>query len=610
MVYFVGAGTGAVDLITVRGMRLIESADVIIYAGSLVNPEILNYAKETCIIYNSAKMTLEEVAEVMKESEKAGYVTVRLHTGDPSVYGAVREQMDILEYLDIKYESCPGVSACFGAAASMNMEYTLPGVSQSLIITRMEGRTSVPEKESIESFAAHETSMAVYLSTGMTGELSRRLIAGGYKEDTPAAIVYKATWPDEKILICTVGQLEETADKYHIRKTALIIVGDAVKKSGYQRSKLYDPDFETQYRQESNAKKGIGVISFTKKGRELSVKLRQQLGKESGVVLYNKSQAYKKSEDEVIAYTDSLVSWAAEHMNEEKPMIFIGACAIAVRAIAPVLKDKLKDAPVLVMDEAGRYVIPILSGHYGGANGLASKVAKSLFEVTGAQAVVTTATDINRLFAVDVFARRNHLAIVNREGIKKIAADILAEQKVTMQIDGAFAGNVPSEIVLIEIDESPKVDILISIFRKDKTEAVLRLCPKVVVLGIGCRKGTSKEALDYEISRQLKEWDIREEAVALLASIDVKKDEAGLLELAKDRHWEFQTFSKEELEVVEGDYSGSAFVKQTVGVDNVCERSAMAACRAKGRLVFKKQAGNGITIAAAMVSWRVIFDEE
>ena len=180
MVYFVGAGTGAADLITVRGMRLLERADVIIYAGSLVNPELLAYAGKTCEIHNSAKLTLDEVIEIMKEADKQGKMIVRLHTGDQSVYGAVREQMDELDRLGIAYESCPGVSACFGAAASLNLEYTLPGVSQSLIITRMEGKTAVPEKESIESFAAHQASMAIYLSTGLLEELGRRLMAGGY----------------------------------------------------------------------------------------------------------------------------------------------------------------------------------------------------------------------------------------------------------------------------------------------------------------------------------------------------------------------------------------------------------------------------------------------
>ena len=249
MVFFVGAGTGAADLITVRGMHLLKQADIIIYAGSLVNPELLQYAKSDCEIYNSAKMTLDEVIDIMQKAEGKNKKIVRLHTGDPSIYGAVREQMDELDTLGIAYESCPGVSACFGAAASLNLEYTLPEVSQSLIITRMEGKTKVPDKECIESFAAHQTSMAIYLSAGMLGELCKKLIAGGYRADTPAAIVYKVTWPEEESYICTIGSLEETAAAHGITKTALILVGDVIEHRGYEKSRLYAPDFSTEFRQ-------------------------------------------------------------------------------------------------------------------------------------------------------------------------------------------------------------------------------------------------------------------------------------------------------------------------------------------------------------------------
>ena len=248
MVHFVGAGPGAPDLITLRGKTFLEQADVIIYAGSLVNPRLLSYAMEVCQVYNSAHMTLEEVIAVMEQAEEEGKTTVRLHTGDPCIYGAIREQMDILDEKKIAYDSCPGVSSFCGAASALDLEYTLPEISQSVIITRMAGRTPVPPKESIESFAAHQATMVVFLSTGMLEELSQRLIAGGYKEDTPAAIVYKATWEDEKTFVCTVGTLAETARENQITKTALMIIGDAVKTSHYDRSKLYDPEFTTEFR--------------------------------------------------------------------------------------------------------------------------------------------------------------------------------------------------------------------------------------------------------------------------------------------------------------------------------------------------------------------------
>ncbi|MCI5621588.1 MAG: precorrin-4 C(11)-methyltransferase [Lachnospiraceae bacterium] len=251
MVHFVGAGPGAPDLITLRGKNLLEQADAVIYAGSLVNPKLLEYTKKECRIYNSATMTLEEVLDVIREMEKQNKNTVRLHTGEPSIYGAVREQMDQLDREQIPYDSCPGVSACFGAAAALNLEYTLPEVSQSLIITRMAGRTAVPEKESIESFATHQASMAVYLSAGMLEELAERLIAGGYTPDTPAALVYKASWPEEKTYVVTLATLAETAREHGITKTALVLVGDVLTHSHYARSKLYDPTFETEFRKAS-----------------------------------------------------------------------------------------------------------------------------------------------------------------------------------------------------------------------------------------------------------------------------------------------------------------------------------------------------------------------
>ncbi|NTU88551.1 MAG: precorrin-4 C(11)-methyltransferase [Actinobacteria bacterium] len=248
MVHFVGAGSGAPDLITLRGKTLLEQADVIIYAGSLVNPALLEYAREGCKIYNSATMTLDEVIDVMEEAEHDGEMIVRLHTGDPCLYGAIREQMDRLDTLGITYDVCPGVSSFSGAAAALKAEYTLPDVSQSVIITRMAGRTPVPERESIASFAAHGATMVIFLSTGLLKDLSAELIRGGYSEDTPAAIVYKATWPEEKVVRGTVGALLEMAETNDITKTALIVVGNCLGDD-YSFSRLYADDFSTEFRE-------------------------------------------------------------------------------------------------------------------------------------------------------------------------------------------------------------------------------------------------------------------------------------------------------------------------------------------------------------------------
>ena len=248
MVHFVGAGSGAVDLITVRGAKLLGEADVVIYAGSLVNPDLLSYCKEDCEIHNSAKMTLEQVIDVIKNAENAGKTTVRLHTGDSSIYGAVREQFDQLEELGIAYDVCPGVSAFCGAAAALRAEYTLPNVSQTVIITRAPGRTPVPERESIRALAAHHATMVLFLSTSLTKQLQADLLAGGYEAETPAAVVYKATWPEERIFRCTVETLHKTVTENGLTKTSLIIVGNCMGDD-YMRSLLYHPGFTTEFRE-------------------------------------------------------------------------------------------------------------------------------------------------------------------------------------------------------------------------------------------------------------------------------------------------------------------------------------------------------------------------
>ncbi|MBE6908505.1 MAG: precorrin-4 C(11)-methyltransferase [Ruminococcaceae bacterium] len=247
MVHFVGAGPGAADLITMRGAALLREADVVIYAGSLVNPELLQYCRADCEIHNSATMTLDEVLAVMERAEAAGRTTVRLHTGDPSLYGAIREQIDALRARGIDCDVTPGVSSLFGAAAALGAEFTLPGVSQSLIVTRLAGRTGVPEGEALRELARHGASMALFLSAGMLARVRDELLAGGLAPDTPAALVYKATWPDEKTVRCTVKTLPEAGEAEGIQKTALVLVGGFLN-APYEKSKLYDAAFATEFR--------------------------------------------------------------------------------------------------------------------------------------------------------------------------------------------------------------------------------------------------------------------------------------------------------------------------------------------------------------------------
>ena len=248
MVHFVGAGCGAVDLITIRGLRLLQNADIVIYAGSLVNAQLLDETKEDCQIFNSAHMTLDQVLEIMIPNSLKGCEVVRLHTGYPSIYGAIREQMDRLKEVGVEYDICPGVSSFCGAAAALKAEYTLPNVSQTVIITRMEGRTPVPSRERISLLASHQATMVIFLSTGLLKELKEELLKGGYQPTTPCAIVYKASWNDELVIRGELKDLPKLALDNKITKTALIVVGEFLGDE-YELSKLYDPTFTTEYRE-------------------------------------------------------------------------------------------------------------------------------------------------------------------------------------------------------------------------------------------------------------------------------------------------------------------------------------------------------------------------
>ncbi|WMM25869.1 precorrin-4 C(11)-methyltransferase [Tissierella sp. MB52-C2] len=250
MISFVGAGPGNVDLITVKGRRLLEEADVIIYAGSLVSKEHLEFCKEGARLYDSASMTLEEVIEVMEISMRDNLKVVRLHTGDPTIYGAIREQMDLLNSKGIEYQVIPGVSSFTAACASIKREFTLPDVSQTVILTRIEGRTPVPKEEDLESLAKHRASMAIFLSVQEIGRVVEKLVKGYGRDDIPVAVVYKATWEDEDILFGTLGDIEEKVKEKNINKMAQILVGNFIEGE-YERSKLYDPSFTHKFRSAS-----------------------------------------------------------------------------------------------------------------------------------------------------------------------------------------------------------------------------------------------------------------------------------------------------------------------------------------------------------------------
>ena len=658
MVHFVGAGPGACDLITVRGMNRIREADVIIYAGSLVNPELLSYAKADCEIYNSAHMTLEEVVSVMREAEAAGKGTVRLHTGDPSVYGAIREQMDLLDECGIAYDVCPGVSAVFGAAASLACEYTLPDVTQTLILTRAEGKTPVPEKENLRSLAAHRASLVLYLSSGLARKVRQELLLGGYAEDTPVAVVYKATWPEEKIIRTTLAKLPEDMEAAGITKTALIIVSPALG-SVYEKSRLYDAAFATEYRGATEIAFPAGIrrvllITCSVRGYAMMQKLAKKLENISGAEIITKVKCEALPE---VSMRETVKACVDTYFGQVDAIVFVTASGIAVRSVAEHLAHKSEDPAIVCMDECGKHVISLVSGHAGGANALTQMLA----DVMWATPVITTATDVEGSFSIDDYAREHNLVVTDWAKAKAISAEVLAtgaepvwieepavtqgEEKGACEIrkvqksTGIEVGKIETDGCKNEVDgcknridgSEKKVDgcenrvdvkrlqigshqVIITPKDVPVDAQTLQLIPRCIVAGVGCKKGTSAEKIEHVVQEAFAKAGLQMEALCAVASIDLKKEEAGLLEFCETRNVPFETYTAEELQAVPGTYSASEFVSGVTGVDNVCERSAVKYASEHGmnqdqrllcmqvdagELLLHKQAQDGVTLALA-----------
>ncbi len=639
MVHFVGAGPGACDLITVRGMNRIKEADVIIYAGSLVNPELLSYAKADCKIYNSAHMTLDAVVDVMREAEAVGKGTVRLHTGDPSVYGAIREQMDLLDEYGIAYDVCPGVSAVFGAAASLACEYTLPDVTQTLILTRAEGKTPVPEKENLRSLAAHRASLVLYLSSGLARKVRQELLIGGYAEDTPVAVVYKATWPEEKIIRTTLAKLPEDMEAAGITKTALIIVSPALG-SIYEKSKLYDAAFATEYRGATEIALPAGIrrvllITCSVRGYATMQKLAKKLENISGAEIIAKVKCEALPE---VSMKETVKACVDEYFEQVDAIVFVTASGIAVRSVAEHLTHKSKDPAIVCMDECSKHVISLVSGHAGGANALTQMLA----DVMWATPVITTATDVEGQFSIDDYAREHNLVVTDWAKAKAISAEVLATGAKPVWVDEAEVSQEEEKNACEVCKEQKSTGIDVGKIENDGCEneigvqklqigshqvvitpqdvsvdaQTLQLIPRCIVAGVGCKKGIPVDKIEHAVQDAFAKAGLRMEALCAVVSIDLKKEEAGLLEFCETRNVPFETYAAEELQAVPGTYSASEFVSGVTGVDNVCERSAVKYAsehgmnqgeqllgrQAKhGELLLRKQAYGGVTVALAYV---------
>lgn len=467
-IIFAGAGPGAPDLITLRCLKAIQEADLIVYAGSLVNPEILNHADSNCRIVDSATISLQEIVILMKKAYFSGKRVVRLHTGDPAIYGAIAEQMTELDKLKIPYEVIPGVSSVFASAAALKTELTAPGVSQTVILTRQAGRTPVPPGQEIANLAKHGATMCIFLSAGDVKSLADELIRGGYAPETPAHVVYRASWREEKIVRGNLSDLSEKLKRAGIERQAMIIVGNALDRKKGGKSLLYDATFTHGYRQAAEKERNgetekrgngdfqgkIAIYAITAEGIETANKLLSNI--KSGTLFMPerfKNNPLKNSVSEFFSEGgfDETLSLNWKRFDGH---IFIMATGIVVRKISKLVGSKTSDPAVVVCDQKGNYAISLLSGHIGGAN----RLAKFAAGILGGEAVVTTATDVQKLMAFDEMAALEGWKIENPEMIKVLNSMLLEGKKIGLMVPrGIFQKYYGSKNNISRVSNSSKL---------------------------------------------------------------------------------------------------------------------------------------------------------
>ena len=575
LVEFVGAGPGAEDLITVRGLRALEQADLVVYAGSLVNPAHLKACKADCTCLDSASMNLGEQIEAMSDAALTGKRVVRLHTGDPAMYGAINEQIRGLAHKGVAASIIPGVSSVFAAAAALGCELTSPDVSQSVVLTRTPGRTPMPQGEDAAAFARTGAMLVFFLSTGKVGELMRHLMEqGGLAEGTPAAIVYRASWPDERILRGTVGDIARQAEEAGLGRQALVIVGRALGANG-TASRLYDADFSHGYRNRLVSEDFDGrcaLYAFTDKGLTRAREIAAGLGLPTVLHSTHPSGA----EGIVHIPAQDFDSRLAANWAQFDAHIFIGATGIPFRKAAPLLRDKNIDPAVLACPESGSHVIALTSGHFGGTNRLARRIAR----ITGGQAVIGSPADVNSLPAFDEAAAQEHARILNPEAVRALNAALLDGSPIAFCGTRAVFERHFASTGQVAFFENPQ-DVTCGhavLWDSENTlpEEVLYLdvSSRAFVLGVGCRRGVKPQELRLVAERYLSEFGLNAENIAGIATCTVKEDEPAILGLGEAWQVPVAFHSAEELDAVPVS-APSEKVREKVGTASVCEAACL-----------------------------------
>lgn len=601
-IYFIGAGPGDPDLLTLKAQKLIAAADVVIYAGSLVNPAILAHARPNAEIHNSAGLNLTAQIEIMRTAAAQGKTVARLHTGDPTLYGATLEQMRELSRLAIPYSVIPGVSSAFAATAALKTELTAPGQTQTIIFTRIPGRTSVPETERLRDLAAHRTSIVLFLSAGMTATIVDELLAAGYPLYTPIAVVYRASWDDELVLRGTLETITAQLEAAEITHQALIIVSPVLEKDTATAtdSHLYGTAFAPITRSDQ-----LAIVALTRRGTETGLRLHRLL--EHGRLYAPARFLPTDLPPDTEGYTVSIRQVLHNAFHRHSAMICLMASGIVVRELAPLLRSKHTDPAVVVLDELGKNAISLLSGHKGGANLLAQRIARLL----GGHAILTTASDGQKLPALDLLGEKYGWQLESGEHMTAVSAVMVNGDSVGIlqeSGDETWLSNLPPHATRYPTTEAlivarPKAAVVVShrTLPPNVCRAISRIIiyrPRVLAVGVGCNRGTPADDIIAAVEETLAQMGLSPLSIATLATIEDKADEVGLLEACRRKNWELQIFSRAEISAVDNLPNPSPWALKALGVPGVAEPAALLAAQTDTLLVEKQKFAN-VTVAVA-----------
>ena len=608
-VTFVGAGPGDPELLTLKAKRLLGEADVVVYAGSLIDQATLNHARPDAARYNSAGMPLDDQLAVMREACAKGQVVVRLHSGDPAIYGATSEQMRRMEEEGIPYRVVPGVSSAFAAAAALRVELTIPESTQTVIFSRLEGRTPVPDREALQSLAAHRSSLVLFLSAGMIARVVEKLRSAGYADDTPIAVAFRVTWPDERIIRGTLADIAQKVEAAEVTHHALIIVSPALDRQLTEAapdSHLYGAAFD-----KNPLERTLAIVALTRGGTATG---RTLLHHFAGAVLYA-PERFCEPAPRLRPYNTSVRQVLQSAFQRHRALICIMAAGIVVRDLAPLLRSKHSDPAVVVVDEAGRHAISLLGGHEGGANAIAEQVANAL----NGDAVLTTASDVLGLPALDLLGQAwgwhleayegltatqaalvngDPLGVVQHAGSAEWLPDPRPENLTVYPTLEALVEARPSAAVLITHRAIPDTV-------KASIPAVVVYRPPSLCVGVGCKRDTPANVIAQAITTTLEEAGLSIDSLLTVASIEDKADEPGLLAACQQNDWPLRIFTRDAIEQVERVPNPSPTAQEVLGVRGVAEPAALLAAEASTLLVDKRKYDSAVTVAVAEKASRV-----